>query len=518
MDEPEVLARKLIERIVEGRIADRRDLEEEKRKLSKELGLTSIPSAPFILSHATAREREFLIPLLQLKPSRTASGVAVVAVQTSPSQTCPGSCVFCPDFPHASKSYTGNEPASMRAIQCNYDPGLQVSSRLKQLTAMGHPTSKVELIVQGATFPAMDLEYRRWFMARCLDAMSGQDRPGSLRSAISGAEDGPSRPVGITFETRPDWCGGDRVEAMLALGGTRVEIGVQTLSDEVYNATRRGHSVADVARAFESSRRRGMKICAHMMMGLPGSDESTDLESFRILFMDSSYAPDELKIYPTLVIDGTELYRMWKGGDYEPMTDDQVADLLVRIKEMVPPWVRIKRVMRDIPSRMIVAGPRSSDMRSRVQEAMRASGRKCRCIRCREVSRALVAPGDLFPVERTYRVAGGEEIFLSYEDEMETLAAFLRLSVHEDGKCHVRELHTYGRAVDVGYEPSRDDFQHRGMGRSLLSMAEERAVERGSEGLSITSGIGARRYYRELGYTLDGPYMVKPLASSRSGR
>jgi elongator complex protein 3 len=405
----------------------------------------------------------------------------------------------------------------MRAIQCNYDPGLQVSSRLEQLSAMGHPTSKVELIVQGATFPAMDLEYRRWFMARCLDAMSGQVRPGTLGSAISRVENGPRRPVGITFETRPDWCSDDRVEAMLALGGTRVEIGVQTLSDEVYRATGRGHSVAEVARAFESSRGRGMKICAHMMMGLPGSDESTDLESFRRLFMDPNYSPDELKIYPTLVIEGTELYEMWKRGEYEPMTDCQVADLLVRVKEMVPPWVRIKRVMRDIPSRMIAAGPRSSDMRSRVQEAMRANARGCRCIRCREVSRAGRIPRDLFPIERSYRVAGGEEIFMSYEDEMETLAAFLRLSVRDDGKCHVRELHTYGRAVDVGYEPSRDDYQHRGLGRSLVSMAEEKAIDLGSEVLSITSGIGVRKYYRDLGYALDGPYMVKPLASPRSG-
>jgi elongator complex protein 3 len=260
-----------------------------------------------------------------------------------------------------------------------------------------------------------------------------------------------------------------------------------------------------------------MKVCAHMMMGLPGSNESTDLESFRRLFVDPRYSPDELKIYPTLVIEGTELHEMWKGGEYEPMTDDSVADLLVRVKEMVPPWVRIKRVMRDIPSHMVKAGPRSSDMRSRVQEIMRLNGRECRCIRCREVSRASRILGDLFPIERSYRVVGGDEVLLSYEDERETLAAFLRLSVRDDGTCHLRELHTYGRAVDVGNAPSRDDFQHRGLGRSLLSMAEEKAMDHGSEVLSITSGIGARGYYEELGYTLDKPYMVKALGSSRSG-
>ena len=511
MSGPEVLARKLIRAIIDGEIADRRALEEEKRRISKELGLQSMPSLPFILSQASEEEREVVLPLLLLKPTRTASGVATVAVQTSPSQTCPGRCVFCPDFPGASKSYTGNEPASMRAIQCGYDPGLQVSRRLAQLSAMGHPTTKVELIVQGATFPAMDLEYRRWFMARCLGAMSGRGNGETLRTAMTGAEVGRSRPVGITFETRPDWCSRDHVEAMMALGGTRVEIGVQTLSEGVYEGLRRNHSVSDVAGAFRSSRGMGLKVCAHMMMGLPGSDDESDVESFRTLFNDPRYRPDELKVYPTLVIRGTELYEMWRRGEYEPLTDDRVAEMLVRVKEMVPPWVRIKRVMRDIPSPLIEAGPRSSDMRNRVQLMLKARGKRCRCIRCREVSRAPGRAGTLSPVERSYEVAGGKEAFMSYEDDNGNLAAFLRLSIRDGGECFVRELHTYGRAVEVGREPSLGDYQHRGLGRSLLSLAEERAGSAGSNVLSVTAGVGARDYYRELGYALQEPYMVKLL-------
>jgi elongator complex protein 3 len=299
---------------------------------------------------------------------------------------------------------------------------------------------------------------------------------------------------------------------MLDLGGTRVEIGVQTLSERVYEVIGRGHSIVDVEEAFRSSRQGGLKVCAHMMMGLPGSDDETDLDSFRRLFDDPRYRPDELKIYPTLVIGGTRLHDMYLMGEYEyePLTDERVADMLVRVKEMVPPWVRIKRVMRDIPSRMVEAGPRTSDMRSRVQSMLSSMGKRCNCIRCREISRATRAPGELSTVERSYGVAGGEEVFISFEDGEGTLAAFLRLSIH-NGDCHVRELHTYGRAVEVGEDPSPGDYQHRGLGRSLLSRAEERARVMGSEILTITSGIGARDYYRRLGYALDGPFMVKRL-------
>lgn len=510
MNGPDVLARRLIRAIIDGEIADRQDLEDEKRRLSKELGLPELPSHPFILSRARDDERERVLPMLMLKPSRTASGVAVVAVQTSPVQTCPGNCIFCPEFPEASKSYTGNEPASMRAIQCGYDPHLQVSSRLEQLKSMGHPTTKVELIVQGGTFPAMDLEYRRWFVARCLDAMSGKTRS-TLGGSIAGAEGGTSRPVGITFETRPDWCGPGEVEAMMALGGTRVELGVQTLSDRVLGEVGRRHNVNDIASAFHSSRSFGLKVCAHMMLGLPGSEKATDLESFRKLFWDPRFRPDELKIYPTLVIGGTRLFEMWRNGEYKPLTDEVLEELLVAVKELVPPWVRIKRVMRDIPSRMIEAGPRASDMRNRVQLRLKSGGRKCQCIRCREVARASREPGELRLVERSYGVAGGEEVFLSYEDVEGTLAAFLRLSIQDGGKCRVRELHTYGRAVEVGAGPSPGDFQHRGLGRALLTRAEEMARGAGFEKLWVTSGIGARAYYRDAGYFLQEPYMVRGL-------
>jgi elongator complex protein 3 len=509
-------ARAIIEGIMAGRIRDRRMLDAEKRRLSRELGLSEMPSSPFILSQASPEERDEVLPLLLRKPVRTASGVAVLAVQTSPSQTCPGGCIYCPDFPNAAKSYTGGEPASMRAAQSGFDPYLQVVSRLRQLESMGHETSKVELIVQGATFPAMDLDYRRWFLARCLDGMVDSDRAGGrrrcLQEGIREAEGARARPVGITYETRPDWCTGDHVKEMLALGATRLEIGVQTLSDHVYSLVGRGHDVAEAAKAIAATRGAGLKVCAHMMMGLPGSDRATDLDSFRTLFEDPRFRPDELKIYPTLVIGGTRLHEMWQRGEYKALTDEEVLERLLKVKEMIPPWVRIKRVMRDIPSGMVAAGPRRSDMRSRAQDAMRSRGGRCRCIRCREVGRRAggEAP-ELSLHERSYPVDGGIEVFLSQEDKgEEVLAAFLRLSLRPD-RCHIRELHTYGRAVRVGAGPSPVEWQHRGIGAALVEEAEARAIDRGASCLWVTSGIGAREYYRRLGYRLRGPYVVKEL-------
>ncbi len=510
------VARIIIEEILSGRIKDRQGLEARKRGLSAEFGLSAVPSSSLILSHALPEERGRVLPLLQKKPTRTGSGVAVVAVQTSPLMACPGRCIYCPDFADAPKSYTGREPASMRAKQCSFDPYLQVRARLRQLDAMGHPVSKVELIVQGATFPAMDLGYRRWFVARCLDAMIDHGRPSrrprSLRRALASSERSGARPVGITYETRPDWCSDEHISEMVAMGATRLEIGVQTLSDEVYDLVSRGHRVSEVAAAFQRARTHGLKICAHMMLGLPGSDEAVDVASFERLFQDPSFRPDELKIYPTLVIEGTILHRMWLRGEYSALSDDEALARLIRIKQIIPEWVRVKRVMRDIPADIVVAGPKRSDMRAMALSALSAQGKRCRCIRCREVGRSSEVLAHLSFCERSYAVSSGREIFLSYEDEQKgVIAAFLRLSVLDDGRCHVRELHTYGRELTVGEHPPPGVWQHRGLGTQLLRVAEERAADAGARVLHVTSGIGAREYYRRFGYRLRGFYMCKKL-------
>ncbi|NOZ76335.1 MAG: radical SAM protein, partial [Euryarchaeota archaeon] len=242
-----------------------------KRRFSRGHGLGRIPSNAEILESLPEDEREALRAVLMRKPVRTLSGLAVVAVMARPGP-CPGECIYCPRGEDAPQSYTGREPAAMRARRAGYDPFRQVHGRLAQLEATGHAIDKSELIVMGGTFLADDPEYQEWFVGRCIQAMNaypGTDAGhGSLAGIFEENETARVRNVGITFETRPDYSMKEHVDRMLALGGTRVELGVQTLSDEVYRRVNRGHTLADVVEATRVLKDSGLKVCYHMMPGL----------------------------------------------------------------------------------------------------------------------------------------------------------------------------------------------------------------------------------------------------------
>jgi elongator complex protein 3 len=459
---------------------------------------------------------------LALKRRRCSSGVLVVAVMAKP-QPCPhGRCLYCPSVSGVPQSYTGHEPSSMRGLQHGFDPFLQVRSRLRQFREMGHEVDKIELIIQGGTFPSTPLEYQEWFVKRCLDALTGIESS-SIEEAKRNAEYAQIRNSGITVETRPDWCKEGHVDQMLHLGVTRVEIGVQTLDDEIYSLVGRGHKVSDVVEAIRIAKDSGLKVCVHMMPGLPGSNPEKDLEDFKKLFTDPRFKPDMLKIYPCLVLKDSGLYNWWISGRYKPYELDTVVDLLAEVKEMVPPWVRIMRIQRDIPAKLIVDGVRKSNLRQLVHRRLSETGRRCRCIRCREAGLKAdeVDPGRLnIEVRRmTYEASGGLEIFISAEDfEKDLLVGYLRIRI-PSGKAHrvevqdsavVRELHVYGRMTPVGRRDPRA-FQHRGWGRRLLLEAEDEAVRRGVGRILVMSGLGVKPYYARLGYSHYGPYMAKIL-------
>jgi len=461
------------------------------------------------------------------KPVRSASGVVVVALMSSPAKCPHGKCIYCPRGENAAQSYTGNEPSSMRAIQNVYDPALQVRERLKQLRDGGHSTDKVEVIIQGGTFPARPYEYQEWFVKRILDEMNGRIAP-NLESAKSLSSTAKHRCVALTVETRPDYCREREVDLMLKLGVTRVEIGVQTLSDEVYLKVKRGHTVEDVEKAFQIARDSGLKIVAHMMPGLPGVSREEDLSSFRALYTDDGFKPDMLKIYPTLVLAGTELYDLWLRGEYRPLNDMEAAELVAEVKAMTPPWIRIMRVQRDVPSNLIVAGVKKSNLRQIAQEILRRRNLRCNCIRCREIGLKILKgelkePPDLSLTRINYSASGGMEIFLSFEDPKRVvLAAYLRLRVpsekahrreiNETRSCIVRELKSLGRALPIGLKADKFSWQHRGLGRKLLMEAERIAVEEYDvRKMVIISAVGTRGYYAKFGYKLEGPYMVKEL-------
>ena len=369
-----VIAERIAEKIEKGEIKNKQDLLRYKKFFSKEYGLDRIPSDTELLASIDEESRESILGILQRKPVRTISGVAVVAVMSSP-HPCPhGRCVPCPGGPpYSPQSYTGMEPAARRAERNNFDPYLQVRDRIKQLEIIGHPTDKIDMIIMGGTFPARDLHYQEWFVKRCYDALNEKNAR-NLEEAKRINEGAKHRCIGLTVETRPDWCRLIHVEKMLEMGATRVEIGAQILDDEILYIMKRGHTVSDTIMATQIARDAGLKICYHIMPGLPGSNYERDMESFKRMFTDERFRPDMLKIYPTLVVKPSALYEMWKQGRYRPLDEDEAVELIAEMKEYVPEWVRIQRIERDIPSNLIEAGIKKSNLRQVVQEKMRREG------------------------------------------------------------------------------------------------------------------------------------------------
>ncbi|MDN4185808.1 MAG: tRNA uridine(34) 5-carboxymethylaminomethyl modification radical SAM/GNAT enzyme Elp3 [Dehalococcoides mccartyi] len=456
------------------------------------------------------------------KLSRTISGVTPVAVMTKP-LPCPGKCVYCPTFAATPQSYTPESPAVLRAKSCEYQAYRQVALRLRIIQDMGHPTDKVELIVMGGTFLAADTAYQYGFIKDCYDALNGVVAD-SLEEAKTINETAQHRCVGLCIETRPDICGEAEIQRMIDFGTTRVELGVQMLDDDIYKLVERGHTVADVAEATRLLREYGLKVHYHWMPGLPGSSPEKDLALSRMVFEDPRFCPDGLKLYPTMVVEGTILEEWWKEGRYTPYPSDTMTGLIADTKTLVPPYVRISRVLRDIPAVFIRAGLKDS-LRDGVRQILESRNQKCRCIRCREYGhrqRKGQTSGEPALRRLDYQASGGKEIFLSFEDTSDTLYGLLRLRIPQvslpvldkkyGGKTGlVRELHVYGTELSLG-EQGEQSAQHRGLGRKLLAEAERLVRdEYGLSSLAILSGVGAREYYRSLGYELVAGYMCKYL-------
>ncbi|MGA1793254.1 MAG: tRNA uridine(34) 5-carboxymethylaminomethyl modification radical SAM/GNAT enzyme Elp3 [Thermoplasmatota archaeon] len=522
----------LVQGLSSGRIRDRDGLQDEKIKLLRNTDLGDVPTNSTLLNYVREKHPELeneLIGILRKKPSRTISGVAVVAVMTSP-HSCPhGRCIFCPggieqEVP-TPQSYTGKEPAAMRAAQNDYDPYLQVSRRIEQLEMTGHPTDKIDLILMGGTLTARPLKYQVEFVKGCLDGMNGS-RSGSLDEAQKANETSAHRCIGMTFETRPDWLHYEETDLILDLGGTRIELGVQSVFDHPLESSGRGHCVEETVQATRIAKDAGLKVGYHLMPGMPGSSFDMDLQSAAAVFQDPNFKPDMIKIYPTLVIEGTKLHEMWKRGEYQPLSTEEAARLSAEIKRITPPWVRIQRVQRDIPGPLIEGGVKKSNLRQLAKAELHRQGWECRCIRCREIGHSLKEgeemplPEDVSLARREYQASGGHEVFLSFEvDWKDALIGYVRLrKPSEDahrpevkGAGIVRELKVFGPMVPIGREAMRE-WQHRGYGGSLLDHAGSIVWDEwGLDRLLVTAGIGAREYYRKFGFKRQGPYMSKEL-------
>ncbi len=505
-----------IKYIISQLFSGRKDFQKIKLEAARKFRIPSFPrNSEILASFPKNRLTPRIRSILQKRPMRTLSGVTPVAIMVRPEGSCRWSCIYCPYTGNAPKSYTGEEPAALRARQSKFDPSVQVHTRLRHFRETGHPISKCELILMGGSFLSMPSRYKRPFVKSAYDAFNGKKSP-SLSAAKMLNEKAKSRVVGFTIETRPDLCGKNEISEMLGYGATRVELGVQHPDDRIYKKINRGHGVKEVEAATSLLKDSAFKVCYHMMPGLPGSNEKKDILMFKTLFSDPRFRPDMLKIYPTLVIPGTKLYEMWKKGEYEPYSAEKAAKVISKAYRYIPSYVRIMRIQRDIPLPLIGAGVEKSNLRELVEREAKKAGIPQMEIRAREIRERDISPRDAELSCIKYRASGGEEFFLSYESQNK-LIGFIRLRIPHnpfrkeitEETALIRELHVYGSEAPIGKEGRA---QHRNFGSLLLQEAERIAEEDYNyRKMLIISGVGVKPYYFSKGYKRDGPYVSRKL-------
>jgi elongator complex protein 3 len=542
-DTPEqlVLARVILEEMRTGRRLDRA----LRAHPGKDGGLlakhTLIAAYRQLVESGEWPEDPALLSRIRMKPVRTLSGVTTVTVLTK-AYPCPGRCIFCPTETYMPKSYLADEPGAARAFQNKFDPYNQVNSRILEYEAVGHPTDKIELLVLGGTWSSYKRDYQQWFIQRCFDAMNtvsgidpataGKSEPDSLQSSADALdmdklrsvhlanESAAHRNVGLVIETRPDEITPAELTWLRQLGVTKVQMGAQSLDDRVLQMNLRGHSAADTLRATALLRAAGFKTVLHWMPNLLGATIDSDRADFQRLWNDG-YAPDEIKIYPTQLLENAELYKYWQRGEYKPYTTGELIQLLADIKATIPEYCRVNRIIRDIPSTHVVEGNKRTSLRQDVLLELQRRGKVCRCIRCREIRTSKVDAATLTFNDLVYHPAYAEEHFLSFDTPEDQIAGYLRLSLPGpespplgmadlDNAALVREVHVYGQSLAVGAEQS-GAAQHIGLGTTLLKKAEEIARAKGFSRLAVIAAIGTRKYYENRGFKRGELYMIQEL-------
>ncbi len=536
-----------------------------KKKFSGLNGLPPVTNATLIEAYRQIKTglkpvSSQLLGFLTKRRTRTLSGVTPITVLTKP-YGCPGQCVYCPSEPGMPKSYLSNEPAAQRAKALNFDPAKQTKMRIKALEANGHQVDKIELLILGGSFNAYTRAYQKSFIKRCFDVCNNYNQPRSrgiysynqprsrgiyprLEQAFKKNETAKYRIIGVTIETRPDLINEQEIKWFRELGVTRIQLGVQHLDDNILKLVKRGHTVEQTIKATQLLKQAGFKIDYHLMPDLPGSTPQKDLKMFERLFLEQGFQPDQIKIYPTVVNEYSPLYKWYKSKKHKPYSPKKLIGLLTKIKLTVPYYVRINRLIRDIPKESIKAGNKITNLRQCLQKELIKQKRRCKCIRCREAREdvADIKKAKLFT--KKYRASDGWEYFISYENpKRDKLYSFMRFRINDNSDnilpelkdaSLVRELHTYGQLVPaspsrsrgilvlrglkgVGGNP-RSAVQHTGFGKKLMKIAEDLTKKHGLNKIAVISGIGVRPYYRKLGYRLQGTYMVKPLTTfNKSG-
>jgi len=519
-------------------LKNRADLDRFKRQAAKKYGIAILKNSELLkIYHETAGKKSgkvcpspILESVLRKRPVRSLSGVVNVSVLTKP-YPCPGKCIFCPTQKNIPKSYLAGEPAVQRAIANKFNPYRQVAMRLKALEATGHPIDKVELRVIGGTWSYYPKKYQEKFISECFRACNEYTRSDLIQVRTRSDlvhlqkqnEKAKCKIVGIAVETRPDFINPAEIKQMRALGVTKVELGVQSIYDDVLKLNQRGHTVAATITATQLLKNAGFKVAYQMMPGLYGSSFKKDVKMFKEIFSNPDFKPDYLKIYPLALVKNTKLYKLYQQGKFKPYTEKKLTRLLIEIKKTLPKWVRVERIIRDIPAQDIISGSKTLNLREVVQKEMAKKGYKCQCVRCREVGSDYDAKEKVCLFRENYEASGGKEMFLSFENTPKTkLYALLRLRFPvcketSSLQAFVRDLHTYGQMARIAYRGSSpvNSAQHRGLGKKLMAEAEKIAKSAGYKSIAVISGVGVRPYYRKLGYKLKDTYMVKTLQNNK---
>ncbi len=513
-------------------------LDSAKRAVSKKYGFQFLKNTELLkIYHKMVKNKtlpnnnrfeEFLIT----KPIRSLSGIINISVLTKP-YPCPGRCIYCPREKGIPQSYLPEEPAVQRAILSGFNPGKQIKNRVESLRLAGHPIDKIELRIIGGTWSYYPDKYKIWFIKECFREINNSKANRSNLSSNKSAlleelkeeqkknEKAKQKIIGITIETRPDYISKKEIKLMRVLGITRVELGVQSIYDDVLKANKRGHLVEKTIKATKLLRENGFKILYQMMPNLYGSNKQKDEKMFSELFSNQNFMPDLLKIYPLAVVKEAPMYKsLYLQKKYKPYSRKELVDLLIKIKLKVPYWCRIQRIIRDIPSKNIVSGgAKTSNLREIVQKKMKENNLFCKCIRCREVKEKENKRDSLSLFRENYAANGGKEIFLSFETkDRKKLYGILRLRLNKEkndifpllsNAAIIREVHVYGKSVPT--EKNIKKAQNRGIGKKLIRKAEQIARKENFSKIAIISGVGVRNYYRKLGYRLKETYMVKRL-------
>ena len=519
------------------------------------------------------------------KSVRSNSGVLVATITLSPHTfSCKYDCSYCPQETDLSgkftqpRSYLSNEPAMLRALQFDFDVKGQFWDRIKAYTYTGNivkddiSSYKMEIILSGGTWESYPKEYREKVMNELYWSANtyGNDRPmKSLEEEITENETATYRIIGLTIETRPDNITKEAIQDYRRWGVTRVQIGVQHIDDEILKNLNRKCYTKDTIKALRLLKQCGLKVVVHLMPDLPGSSPEKDIWMFDQVLYRADLQFDDVKLYPTAVCKSSDsnlivkskIADWYKNGTYIPYGEKNLDDLinvLIHYKERINPWVRIQRLVRDIPSKGIEAGyNKMSNLRQYILDRMNKNNIKCACIRCMEIGNKEFDNYEQLIVVHKYNSSEGVEYHISIEahtsniinkfdylinyliDSIEWLFSgkpiystgnkssylglygFLRLRIDPDpggdiipeiNNCAiVRELHVYGQSVGIGKDGMGS--QHRGYGMKLMKIAEEIAASNGYTKVAVIAGVGTREYYKnKCGYSLDGTYMIKNIS------